>query len=90
MLTNMSHTFAILEGECDLEDDPLKDELDFSKLKVDVERTEKYRALARACLIRLAPDVAEVFATSEAVNEALRTLIRVMKATAGEVEQKAA
>jgi hypothetical protein len=86
----MSHTFTILEGECDLEDDPLKDELDFSKLKVDVERTEKYRALARARLIRLAPDVAEVFATSEAVNEALRTLIRVMKATAGEVEQKAA
>jgi len=86
----MSHTYTIIEGECDLEDDPLKDELDFSKLKVDVERTEKYRALARACLIRLAPDVAEVFATSEAVNEALRTLIRVMKATAGEVEQKAA
>jgi hypothetical protein len=86
----MSHTFTILEGECDLEDDPLKDELDFSKLKVDVERTEKYRALARAQLIRLAPDVAEVFATSEAVNEALRTLIRVMRATAGEVEQKAA
>lgn len=74
----MNHTFTILEGDCDLEDDPLKDEIDFSKLEVDIERTERYRALARERLIRLAPDVAEVFNTSEAVNEALRTLIRIM------------
>jgi hypothetical protein len=33
-----------------------------------------------AVLIRLAPDVAETFATSEAVNEALRQLIREKQA----------
>lgn len=33
-----------------------------------------------AVLIRLAPDVAETFATSDAVNEALRQLIREKKA----------
>lgn len=36
--------------------------------------------------VRLAPDVAEVFSDSEAVNEALRTLIRLSRAQ----EQKAA
>lgn len=34
--------------------------------------------------VRLAPDVAEVFDSSEAVNEALRTMIRVMKASQNE------
>ena len=44
--------------------------------------SESGRVLAisyRERLIQLAPDVAEVFNTSEAANEALRTLIRIMR-----------
>ncbi len=70
----MSHTFTILEGDCDLGDD-LPAELDFTKLKPDWERTEKQRALARARLIQLDSDLLTAFPDSFAVNQALRELL---------------
>lgn len=70
----MSHTFTILEGDCDLNDD-LPAELDFTKLKPDWERTERQRALARARIIQLDADLLASFPDSFAVNQALRELL---------------
>lgn len=60
----------------ELEDD-LRPEYDFSKLQV-VARGAGRRNLGEAT-VNLAPDVAEMFPTAEAVNEALRFLIRAAK-----------
>jgi len=49
-----------------------------------VERTRRFRARVLQGMVRLAPDVAEVFDSAEAVNEALRTMIRIMKASQSE------
>jgi len=38
-------------------------------------------------LVLLSPDVAEVFSTEEAVNEALRSLIRLAEKSTGRVSQ---
>ena len=38
-------------------------------------------------LVLLSPDVAEVFATEEAVNEALRSLIRLAEKSTGRISQ---
>ncbi len=70
----MNHTFTVLEGDCDLDDD-LPARLDFTNLKPDWEQTEKRRAIARARLIQLDPDLAEIFVDSLAVNAALRELL---------------
>lgn len=70
----MSHTITIHEGDCDLTDD-LPAELDFTKLKPDWERTERQRALARARIIQLDPDLLTPFPDSLAVNQALRELL---------------
>ncbi|MFN0107827.1 MAG: hypothetical protein ACKVZH_03165 [Blastocatellia bacterium] len=70
----MNHTFTILEGDCDLNDD-LPAELDFTKLKPDWERTERQRALARARVIQLDADLLASFPDSSAVNQALRELL---------------
>ena len=59
------------------EDDELRPEYDFSKLTV-VARGPGRR---KRGLVEIAPDVAKVFPTAEAVNEALRFLIRVGRAT---------
>lgn len=79
----MQHEIRLLEG-----DDPdagydLPAELDLAAMPVDEERTRRFRERAMQGMVRLAPDVAAVFSTPEAVNEALRTMIRVMEATAG-------
>ncbi|MFN0121496.1 MAG: hypothetical protein ACKV2V_13465 [Blastocatellia bacterium] len=72
----MSQKITILkDDDYDLNDD-LPAELDIDKLRF-VRRGPKTDAVT----ITLAPDVAEVFGTSEAVNEALRTLIRVIGET---------
>jgi len=77
----MNHNVTLLEDDnCDLDDD-LPAEIDLESLKPDVERTRRFRAHALQGMVRLAPDVAEVFDSSEAVNEALRTIIRVMRNT---------
>ncbi len=58
-------------------DDELRPEYDFSKLKV-VARGPG-RRIPPATTVTLAPDVAKMFPTSEAVNEALRLLARAAK-----------
>ncbi|MCZ7580398.1 MAG: hypothetical protein M5U21_06220 [Fimbriimonadaceae bacterium] len=58
-------------------DDDLRPEYDFSKLTV-VARGAGRRE--KGTSVEIAPDVAKVFPTSEAVNEALRFLIRMGKA----------
>ena len=58
-------------------DDELRPAYDFSQLEGGVrgKYAERYRAGNN--LVLLAPDVAEVFPDDEAVNEALRMLIRI-------------
>jgi hypothetical protein len=76
----MNKTIHLLEDDdYDLNDD-LPAELPLEAMTPDVERTRRFRAQALQGMVRLAPDVAEVFDSSEAVNEALRTMIRVMRA----------
>lgn len=65
----MSHTFSILEGECDLDDD-LPSELDFSKLRVVRHGLPNG---ARGVIIE--PELAAIFADSNTVNQALRELL---------------
>jgi len=75
----MNHTITILEGECDLTDDAAA-EYDFAEMhRIAKEQGREYQGVFSGKGVRLAPDVAAVFSTSEAVNEALRTVIRVMR-----------
>lgn len=62
--------------ESALEDD-LRPEYDFSQLRL-LARGPGRQASAKP-LVQLAPDVAEVFPDSNAVNEALRFLIRITR-----------
>ena len=72
----MKHSVTLLEDDdYDLNDD-IGSDYDLATLPRATEQERRFRAQARANLIRLAPDVAEVFPTSDAVNEALRQLIR--------------
>lgn len=76
----MKHNVTLLEDDdYDLNDD-IEPEYDLSKLPRAIEQEQRFRAQARAKLIRLAPDVAEAFASAEEVNEALRQFIREKKA----------
>lgn len=65
----MNHTFSIIEGECDLDDD-LPAELDFSRLRVIRHGLPNG---ARAVVIE--PELAVIFSDSTAVNLALRELL---------------
>lgn len=56
-------------------EDDLRDEYDFSKLQVVARGSE--RRVPNCRMVELAPDVAEIFPDSVAVNEALRFLIRI-------------
>jgi hypothetical protein len=60
----------------EMEDD-LKSEYDLKSLRVRKLGTE--RKSFAGVTVRLEPDVAEMFPSAEAVNEALRFLIKVMK-----------
>ena len=60
-------------------DDELRAEYDLSQLKGGVRGKYVQRYQAGTNLVLLAPDVAEVFPSDEAVNEALRLLIRIAK-----------
>jgi len=59
--------------------DEIRPEYDLSQLKGGVRGKYVQRYNAGTNLVLLAPDVAEAFPTDEAVNEALRLLIRVAK-----------
>lgn len=65
----MSHTFSILEGECDL-DDELPAELDFSRLRV-----VRHGLPNGALGVVIEPELATIFADSITVNQALRELL---------------
>ncbi|AFZ28056.1 hypothetical protein Cylst_6085 [Cylindrospermum stagnale PCC 7417] len=67
-------------------DDELRSEYDFSQLEGGVrgKYVERYREGTN--LVLLAPDVAQAFPTSDAVNEALRLLIRLAKSQVENVE----
>ena len=59
----------------DEQDDEMLDEYDFS----DGVRGKYVDLVAAAGLIRLEPDVAKVFTTSESVNETLRGLLPIIQ-----------
>jgi hypothetical protein len=59
------------------EKDTLRPEYDFARLKSRGKGIYAKRYQEGTNLVLLAPDVADVFPDDDAVNEALRTLIRV-------------
>ena len=65
--------------EPETEEDELRPEYDFSRLKGRVrgKYVERYREGTN--LVLLAPDVAEAFPDADSVNAALRSLIRATK-----------
>lgn len=63
----------------DIEDE-LRSEYDLKSLRV--RRLGSRRKSFGGTTVRLEPDVAEMFPSADAVNEALRFLVRVMKAQA--------
>jgi len=77
----MNKEIRLLEDDdYDLDDD-LPAELDIDAIRAQAKAEgREYRGIFSGKGVRLAPDVSEVFDTSEAVNEALRTIIRVIRA----------
>lgn len=72
----MKHKVTLLEDDnYDLEDD-IAPEYDFAAMRRDTERERRFRTQAAGRVVRLAPDVADAFSTAEAVNEALRRVMR--------------
>ncbi len=69
-------------------DDDLRAEYDETVLKNGVRGKYAQRYAAGTNLVRLAPDVAVAFPTEEAVNEALRLLLKVAQATRHVAEQE--
>lgn len=61
-------------------EDELRSEYDLKSLRV--RRLGSGRKSFGGTTVRLEPDVAEMFPSADAVNEALRFLVRVMKAQA--------
>jgi hypothetical protein len=61
--------------------DDLREEYDETLLKNGVRGKYVQRLAAGSNIVRLAPDVAAAFPTEEAVNEALRLLLKVAKRT---------
>ena len=62
-------------------DDDMRDEYDFSQMGEGVRGKYAERYKAGTNLVLLEPDVAEAFPSGEEVNEALRLLMRVAKAS---------
>ena len=62
-------------------EDDLREEYDETLLKNGVRGKYVQRLAAGSNIVRLAPDVAAAFPTEEAVNEALRLLLKVAKRT---------
>lgn len=63
-----------------LTDDELRAEYDLSQLQGGVKGKYAKRYTEGTNLVLLAPDVAEAFPSDEAVNEALRVLMKIAKA----------
>jgi hypothetical protein len=61
------------------QDDELRPEYDFSSLKGGVRGKYYRRFQAGTNIVRLEPDLAKAFPTDEAVNEALRTVVRATR-----------
>jgi hypothetical protein len=59
--------------------DDLRREYEFSKMKGGVRGKYAKRYRAGTNLVKIDPDVAEVFAGEHAVNDALRSLIKVAR-----------
>ncbi len=64
------------KAELEMEDD-LRDEYDLKNLRV--RKLGSGRKSFGGSTVRLEPDVAEIFSSADAVNEALRFLIKVMQ-----------
>ena len=62
------------------EDDDLRPEYDFSSLSGGVRGKYFRRFQSSTNIVRLEPDMAKAFPTDEAVNEALRTVVRATRA----------
>jgi len=60
--------------------DDLRPEYDFSSLKGGVRGKYYRRFQAGTNIVRLEPELARAFPTDEAVNEALRTVVRASRA----------
>lgn len=72
----MNHTIRLLEDDDYDLNDRGEPEYDFAELRRQAKAEgREYRGQAARRLIRLAPDVAAVFADEEAVNQALREVI---------------
>ena len=70
------------DDDYDLDDD-LEPEYDFAALRERAKREgREYKGVLSGRLVRLAPDVSEVFTTPEAVNAALRRVINEMQQAA--------
>ena len=63
-----------------MNEDDLRSEYDFTKLEGGVRGKYAERYHQGTNLVLLEPDVAEVFPTAEAVNEALRLLMKIAQA----------
>ena len=61
-------------------DDDLRPEYDFSSLKGGVRGRYARRFQSGTNIVRLDPELARAFPTDEAVNEALRTVMRASRA----------
>ena len=61
------------------QDDELRPEYDFSSLEGGVRGKYYRRFQAGTNIVRLEPDLAKAFPTDEAVNEALRTVVRASR-----------
>jgi hypothetical protein len=66
--------------KADSRQDELRPEYDFSKLKGGVRGKYSRRFRAGTNIVRLEPELARAFPTDEAVNEALRTVVRATRA----------
>ncbi|NJO65538.1 MAG: hypothetical protein HC836_47825 [Richelia sp. RM2_1_2] len=63
-------------------DDDLRDEYDFSQLAAGVRGKYVKRYRTGTNLVLLDPDVAQAFPNEDAVNEALRLLMKIARASA--------
>lgn len=77
----MKHTIHLLDdNDYDLNDD-VAPEYDFAALRQRAKAEgREYRGQLSGRLVRLAPDVSEVFTSADEVNEVLRQFIREKKA----------
>jgi hypothetical protein len=74
------------KNEQETQDDDLRPEYDFSQLRRIGTGIYAERYRAGTNLVRLDPDVAAVFKSEAAVNQALRSLIELARAHAGTAE----